>query len=218
MVIMRSLLCTLIAVLALGLMGSAQAQESVATNELSYRYGPEYCEFEARFPSEPYITQRCDHEDGDQCFDHVSFTQVFGLDSTINFRIICNPVESSVISDYSGEVMAATLRAMSKQTHVDVQNTAYREAASYKQAGLVGEGLSGNTQMIYIAQLWIGQKSAMTVEAELIGDALSEADQLFSDILRSVRPIAEVPKAVEKQETKTESTQEPQAKTSGKVD
>ena len=55
--------------------------------------------------------------------------------------------------------------------------------------------------MIYIAQLWIGQKSAMTVEAELIGDALSEADQLFSDILRSVRPIAEVPKAVEKQES-----------------
>ena len=49
----------------------------------------------------------------------------------------------------------------------------------------------GRTSTIYIAQLWIGKKSAFSVEAEVIGEGVDDADKLFSDILRSIGPKAE---------------------------
>ena len=165
----------------------AQNEENTILEEkvpLSNTYSPDYCEFTVTFPSEPYKSRRCEGED--RCYDLISYTQVYDMASTVNFRFICNPIGEEILEAYSEDVMRATLKAMTKQSVVEEFNTSYREEEDYKQAGLVGEGLSGRTPTIYIAQLWIGSQSALSVEAELIGEPMVEADELFRDVLASV--------------------------------
>ena len=145
-------------------------------------YKPEFCEFSVTFPTEPYKTRRCDQDGDKKCYDQISYTEVFEMASTVNFRVICNPIGEEVKKNYNGDVMQATLRAMTDRSVVKTFNTSYREEENYKQAGLVGEGKVGRTSTIYIAQLWIGEQSALSVEAELIGEANNNADKLFSDI------------------------------------
>ena len=169
-------------------------------------YAPDYCEFKVAFPEEPYKTRRCDSETQTKCVDQISFTQFFDMASTVNFRVMCSPLSEGVVKEYDEEVMKATLRALTKQ-NVDMEhNIGYREGDNYKQAALVGEGTSGRTPMIYIAQMWLGEHSSFTVEAELIGNAHDEADVLFRDILRSIVPLTEgsAPEdpAIEAEETK----------------
>jgi len=149
-------------------------------------YSPDFCEFSVTFPEAPYSSRRCEDDTKERCYDLVSYTQVHEMSSTVNFRIICNPIDASVYEEYSAEVMQTTLRAMTRKTVVEEFNSGFREEDGYKQAGLAGGGTVGRTPMIYIAQLWIGKQSAFSVEAELIGEAHEAADTLFSDILKTV--------------------------------
>lgn len=162
----------------------AFAQEDAV--DTSSTYSPDFCEFSVTFPSAPYKSRRCEKEVSNKCFDLVSYTQVYEMSSTVNFRVICNPIGDQIKDAYSPEVMQATLKAMTKQSVVQEFNTSFREEENYKQAGLVGEGLVGRTPTIYVAQLWIGKNSALSVEAELIGEPMADADSLFSDVLKSV--------------------------------
>ncbi len=165
------------------------AEEEAVEEEVSTEsvYSPDHCEFTIAFPDAPYTARRCEDETKERCFDLVSYTQVYELSSTVNFRVICNPVDKSLYDDYSAQVMEATLRAMTKNSVVDEYNSDFREEDGYKQAGLAGSGKVGAMPTIYIAQLWIGKQSALSIEAELIGEAHDTADKLFSDILKSVR-------------------------------
>ncbi len=149
-------------------------------------YSPEMCEFTITFPEEPYTSRRCDEEGTGKCYDLVSYTKVYDMNATVNFRVICNPIADSIYDQYDESVMKATLKAMTKRSVVDTFSSSYREEDNYKQAGLVGEGLAGKTSTIYIAQLWIGHESALSVEAELIGEQNDSADVLFKDILQTV--------------------------------
>lgn len=171
-------------------------------------YSPEFCEFAVTFPDEPYKTRRCDDEAETKCYDQISYTQVFEMSSTVNFRVICNPVGESVRQSYDGDVMQATLRAMTDRSVVKTFETSFREEETYKQAGLVGEGKVGRTPTIYIAQLWIGSASALSVEAELIGEPSDAADQLFSEILKSVGFVDKSEKPAEETEGEEEPTEE----------
>lgn len=163
----------------------APAEQS-AEEPQGHIYSPDFCEFSTTFPEEPYSTRRCEDDNKERCYDLVSYTQVYEMSSTINLRVICNPIEASVFSDYSPEVMTTTLRAMTRDTVVEEFNSGFREEEGYKQAGLAGGGNVGRMPMIYIAQMWVGKQSAMTVEAELIGEAHDAADQAFSDLLKSI--------------------------------
>lgn len=154
---------------------------------LNFLYAPDHCEFEAKFPEEPVSSHRCDDTAGKRCYDLISYTQVYELSATVSFKVICNPIDKGITEQYTPEVMKATLKAMTQGKVLKSFDSSVREDAGYKQAGLVGEGLVGRTPTIYIAQLWIGQKSALSVEAELIGEPDDNADKLFSDILRTVR-------------------------------
>jgi len=174
-------------------------------------YGPEFCDFSITFPEQPYTTQRCEGEENERCYDLMSFTQVFEMSTTVNFRVICNPIEPSVRAQYSGEVMQATLRAMTSKTVVSEYNTNFSEEEHYKMAGLVGEGQVGRTPTIYIAQLWIGDKSAFSVEAELIGDINEPADQLYSNVLRSIGHKDDLAKRAEAEKDAAEESRAPAA-------
>jgi peptidoglycan hydrolase CwlO-like protein len=39
---------------------------------------------------------------------------------------------------------------------------------------------------IFVAQLWVGKKSIMAVEAEMMGEQTPEADDLFASILKTI--------------------------------
>jgi len=149
-------------------------------------YSPDYCQFSAAFPDKPYINHQCDA--GNKCYDEVSYTKVFDLAATVNVKIICSAVEKDVYATYSPEIMEKTLEAMTDKNVVKKFDSSFREEKElgYKQAGLVGEGKVGELSTIYIAQLWIADHSAFSVEAELIGGENSDADKLFSEILKSV--------------------------------
>ncbi len=184
---------------------------SFAQEKTTSTYGPDFCEFSVTFPSDPYKSRRCDDSaKKERCYDLISYTQVYELSSTVNFRIICNPIGDDVLKAYSPEVMQATLKAMTKQSVVQEFNTSFREEEKFKQAGLVGEGLVGRTPTIYIAQLWIGEKSALSVEAELIGEAMPEADTLFRDVLMTVGHKDDVAAAEKAEEAKTAEDDKPE--------
>ncbi len=164
----------ILALLALYLPSFAFAQD----------YSPEGCDFSITFPAEPYIEEHCE---ADQCYKEVSYTKVLDLNTSIKIKVICNPVGDDIYTHYSAEIMKETLKAMTDQSVIQTFDSSFREEEHYKQAGLVGEGLKGLTSTLYIAQLWIAKNSALSIEAELIGDASDEADTLFSDILKSIQ-------------------------------
>lgn len=161
---------------------SAQEEEKAPVT-----YSPDYCEFSVTFPEEPQSMQRCEEGDEDRCYDLITYTHVYDMAATVEVRVICNPISEDLYSQYSGAVMEATVKAMTEKNVIKTFDTSFREEEHYKQAGLVGEGQLGMSPTIYIAQLWIGRHSIMSVEAEMTGDVREDADTLFSDILRSVQ-------------------------------
>jgi hypothetical protein len=162
---------------------------AIAQDETPLSHTPEFCEFAAHFPEKPTVTHRCeDEEQKERCYDQISYTKVFDLDATVKFRLICNPMGTDIYKAYSGDVMQATLRALTKDSVIQEFTTSFHEEDAYKQAALIGEGKLGLTPTIFIAQLWMGQNSALSVEAELIGEPVEAADTLFSTILRSIQP------------------------------
>jgi len=165
---------------------TTEATEEETVEDPSVTYSPDFCEFGITFPEEPYKSQHCEGDDRSQCYDLISYTQVYELTTTVNFRVICNPINEEVFAAYSPAVMETTLRALTKNSVVEEFDASFREEEDYKQAGLVGEGYVGRTPTIYLAQLWIGKQSAFSLEAELIGDPAGDADKLFSEVLKSV--------------------------------
>ena len=161
----------------------AYAQEKLDTKE----YNPNYCQFTASFPTEPYITKKCeDPNKPETCFNLISFTEVFDLSTTVRVEIICNPGSQELFEKFTPKVMENTVRAMTKETVLETFEVKANEQEKYRQVGLVGKGRKGLHDSIFIAQLWIADQSVMSVEAEISGETREDADRLFADILRTI--------------------------------
>ena len=159
---------------------------AMAADSKKVTYQPDFCEFGITFPSEPYDTERCDPDNVNSCVQQKSYTEVFEFGTTVNFRATCAKSSKAAFQSYTERTTKVLLKAMTKRSVVKSYNTTYRADEDYKQAGLVGEGQSGKSGMLYLAQIWVGKESMMTVEAELIGGENEYADTLFRDVLRSV--------------------------------
>lgn len=162
----------------------ARADEQTKTEE-GYLYAPADCEFQVKLPSTPVHARRCSKDNPDECHAVTSFTKVFGLDATIDIRLTCNKAEKGMYDRYTGAVMKATLEGMAGKNKLDEYETHFRQSDDAKEAVLIGAGEQGNSNKIYMAQLWIGHDSIFTIEGELIGGPLKEADDMFAEILRS---------------------------------
>jgi DNA polymerase II small subunit/DNA polymerase delta subunit B len=166
----------------------ALAADTVPASVPGVEYSPEYCEFTARFPEEPYRLSYCPNpKSPEKCYEQASYTQVFELSSTVRLKVACTPSSEDLYTQYSPEVMQATLRGMTRRKYVKEIDHSQREGDGYKEAGLVAQGAEGRSDKIYIAQLWIGRHSVMTVEAEMIGETVDSADALLSSLLNGVR-------------------------------
>ncbi len=173
-------------------------QEKLDTAE----YSPDYCQFTASFPEEPYITRRCEEKDKDTCYDLISYTKVFDLSATINVEIICNPSTPAMYEQFTPKVMETTVRAMTRDTVIEAYDIKSREEKDYRQTGLFGKGRRGLDETLYIAQLWVAQNSIMSVQAELIGEQSDEIDERFANILRNIGFTKEIKKETPPEEEK----------------
>lgn len=181
------------------------AEDKIIGEQKKYNsdeYSPEYCEFTATFPEEPYITKRCETDKEDSCYDLISFTKVFDVESTVKVEIICNPSSEEMYKNLTPDAMKTTVQAMAKNGVKTVFKTDVREEKDYRQAGLIGQGHTGMHDSIFIAQLWSGKQSMMSVQAELIGPEREDADQLFARILGSIKPVGD-------EEAQPENTEKP---------
>ena len=153
----------------------------------THRYQPEYCDFTAAFPEEPLITTVCEKEgEPDTCFQLASYTKVFDMTTTVGVKIICNPSDDKMFEYFTPEVMEDTVRKMTEGSVLQTYNVNTTEKESYRLTGLVGQGKKGLDKTLFIAQLWISEKSIMSVEAEISGNSLPEADALFAGLLNHI--------------------------------
>ncbi|MCM2344858.1 MAG: hypothetical protein NDJ24_09895 [Alphaproteobacteria bacterium] len=151
-----------------------------------YTYSPEGCEFTITFPSEPLLGRKCNPDDPNQCHEVLSFTKVFDVTATLKIDVVCNPAEPTMYERYNGDVMKTTLIAMAGRGKLDEMETGYNEHPDAKMAFLLGSGKKGEQDLIYNGQLWIGKKSIFSLEADITGDYITGADEMFASILQSV--------------------------------
>lgn len=189
---------TLFAFIFLGVVSLAMASDND-----TYIYAPEHCGFQVTLPSEPHIVRVCGKGSEQKCYDRVQYTHVFSLDESVRVEIICNAAGADIYDAYSPEVMQATLRAMTNQERVQQIEMTAREDENYKMASLIGEGQQGQHSSLYIAQLWIGKSSTLSVELESIGVSSTEGDVLLRDILQSIQIKASKDSANEEEADKT---------------
>lgn len=162
----------------------ADEQKSAAA---PYTYGPDDCDFSITFPGEPYKEKRCDEDAKGECYNLITYTQVFNLDSSVSIKVICNPLEKELYDKiYDEKFMKSSLALTVKDRNITEVQTMFNDRGGYKQAGLLGQTVVGRTSGIFISQLWASPTSVFFVEAEMVGEQMDAADKLFADILRSV--------------------------------
>lgn len=190
------------------LLTAALAMTSCPSFAQEYTYAPDYCEFSATFPEEPHINKACEPDDPTACYDLVSFTKVFDMVSTVQVDIICNPSTEEVYNSLDEEKMKATVINMTKDTVLQTHEVGARDAGAYRHAGLVGLSRLGMDDSLFIAQLWSGKKSIMSVKAQLIGQQMDATDELMAKILRGIGHIETMKSAAES--PKEEKAQAPE--------
>ncbi len=164
---------------ALSFFNAAQADEG-------YYYSPPHCGFQVTFPDKPYKNTKCEGQHQEVCYEQASYTQFFEGGQTLNLKVICSKSDEITYKEYNPTVMRMTLRAMSDQNIIKTYEVNAKEYKFYKHASMIGEGLRGKDDTLYIAQLWLDDHSTFSIEAELTGDASETGDKLLSDVLHSV--------------------------------
>lgn len=161
--------------------------EDEEAEDKSYRFAPDFCDFEITLPEEPAVMQKCLGDSG--CFDVHSYTMVYDLQTTVDVSVTCNPSTPASFDKYNEAVMRAALAGMVENRNLETHEVRFMEdhKTKTKSAALSGTGTTGRQEKIYTAQLWIGQNSVFTIQAELVGGAHDIADKSFSDILSSIK-------------------------------
>jgi hypothetical protein len=156
----------------------------------AYTYSPPGCEFTIQFPEEPFTGQRCDPvEPTKNCSDVTTFTKVYGLDATVTYTVTCKPTPTDMYGKYDDNVMRTVLMGMARPVNLDKSDTGFALFKEAKMAVLLGSGKTDNKQddLIYTAQLWIGHASTFTLEGQVRGNYVPDADQLFAEILKTAK-------------------------------
>jgi hypothetical protein len=149
------------------------------------RYAPDFCDFEITFPEKPHLAKKC--VPGGQCYDLYSYTMVYDLQTTVDVSVTCNPSTPANFKRYTNGVMKAALMGMIDERNLTDYDIQFTEDKTTRSGALTGTGMTGAQNKIYTGQLWIGQNSVFTIQAELVGNQQKDADKAFSDILRSIK-------------------------------
>ncbi len=174
-----------------------------------FTYAPQGCEFSITFPEKPYITQKCSTGDDKKCEEVVSFTKVINIDTSVNFRVICSAATADQIEDYSDEDMRGTVEQMATEASLEPNEAEVVTKDNFRSATIVTIGERSEREVFYTAQIWVGKKSILSLEGDMSGPENSDADQVFTEILKNTGPVqlpmSKPPKAEEKAEPKEEA-------------
>lgn len=159
-----------------------------------YVYHPGGCDFEATFPKKPDLKRRCPSDPDQDCFQVAQFTKIFAANAMVNVEVSCTPVSQDMLTKYDQEVMTNVLKGLLRQQNLkSMPEAVYNETDFARIVAASAVKRSGFTDKIYVAQLWAGDQSIMTLEAEAGGVENKQADQLFANILRSIQLHEQVP-------------------------
>ncbi len=164
----------------------SETKTAEAPPENPGRFAPDFCDFEITFPEKPLLAEKC--IPGSQCFNVNSYTMVYDLQTTVDVSVTCTPSTPAAYKQYTDGVMKAALAGMIDDRNLtshDIKISPDKD--NVKSAAITGVGKTGTQDKIYSAQLWIGQNSVFSVQAELIGSAHDVADKSFRDILQSIK-------------------------------
>lgn len=164
---------------------AADAKKEEPAKDPVGRFAPDFCDFEMTFPESPLATNRC--LPTGECYTLHSYTMVYDLQTTVDISVNCTPSTPANYARYTKGVMKAALAGMIQDRNLETHDINYAEEKTTKSAALSGTGKTGAQNKIYTAQLWVGQNSVFTVQAELIGDAHDKADESFGNILKSLK-------------------------------
>ncbi len=171
-----------------------------------YTFAPKGCEFAMTFPEQPTSAERCDPAAPTQCTHSSVFVKVYGMDSSMRVTATCSPAEDNMLKRYSGDVMRFTLESMAKG-NAKTYETGFNDLGTAKQAILLGSTPNDHDgEDVYMAQLWIGEKSVLTIEGVLTGVQTPDSDSTFTGIMKSIH--ATPVKAAEKATPDAEKTDE----------
>lgn len=151
----------------------------------SPRFAPDFCDFEITFPEPPAVAQKCVPNGG--CYTVNSYTMVYDLQTTVDVSVSCSPSTPARYKQYNEPVMKAAIAGMIQDQNLKNPDIQIKEYENTKSAAITGVGQKGMSEKIYSAQIWIGQNSVFTIQAELIGSTHEKADKTFRDILQSIK-------------------------------
>lgn len=150
-----------------------------------FTYAPETCDFQITFPEKPFIEQKCVK---DTCHDVVTYTST-NASSALNYRLTCIADEKADIDAITEDQMKETLNSLAKEANVTSlgDDNATLDNGT-RTAVVVGGGKRGEQEVVYTGQLWLGQKSVLTLEAEMTGPADEKIEKQYVEILKSLNP------------------------------
>lgn len=160
--------------------------EESAMPEGAVKYAPENCEFELLFPGEPYKSKRCPNGPK-SCTDLTSYTMVYDVTTTIEVSVTCVPSTPEKYKNYTENVIGTALKGMVDRADITDHEINTQQMDDFRNGSLLGSAKRGKQNSIYNAQIWVGQKSVMTVESFLIGPEHPEADAVFGEVLASIK-------------------------------
>lgn len=172
--------------------------EPEQTAGTDYIYNEDGCDFVLTLPSRPYATQRC--PEVNKCYSLLTYTTLYESGANLNVNFTCNPSKPLNFTNYNEEAMRLTLDGMAKSKGMTQYVIDYRDLEVARTASL-GANKSRDVAQggIYAAQIWSGQKSILTLEAELVGPGNPEASAALRKILGTVKLKAPEAPAVEAQ-------------------
>ena len=161
----------------------------------SFTYGPESCEFQITFPEKPYIEKKCRAAQGSEksksppeCAEIVSYTKAVGASASTEFRVTCQSITADERNKYNSAILEETLKKMLQDKGLEAFNTKSGDKGNYKTAATLSLTTRDGKPLIYSSQLWVGQKSMFTIEAEMLGEKNDEIEKIFADILKKTYP------------------------------
>ena len=150
-----------------------------------FKYAPAPCEFQIVFPQKYFTQQKCDANKN--CYDVISYAET-DKDSSVDVRVTCDAknktdIETLKNSDLKNAVKQLALSSGLTPMGQDVATLPDKTVS----AVTIAVGKRGKKDSIYTGQYWVGDRSLMTLEAEMRGPSNNKIEKIYTGILESVK-------------------------------
>ena len=157
----------------------------------SYTYKPDSCDFNTVFPEKPFIEMKCSKDKPEDCEEVATFTQTIDT-SALNFRLSCRKADAKDLALLKPEDLKTRLSGMVKEAGLTPfkSDSALMEG-NIKTAIALATGRRYDRDVIYTGQMWLGKASIFTMEGEMTGPENKKINDVYTEIMRSVKSATE---------------------------